>query len=77
MSSVWFDIFPLWRLKLKSEMYYSLLLCVYRLSGWVIARPTGKVRLNAQKAAHLVMHNGWETFYFPAIGQGAYFLGQW
>jgi transposase InsO family protein len=58
----------------------SVLLCVDGLSGWVIARPTRKAGLNAQKAAHLIMDNGWETFGLPAIitsDQGPQFVGQW
>jgi hypothetical protein len=80
MSSVALDIFSLPRVEWQGETFDSLLLCVDRLSGWVIARPTRKAGLTAQKAAHLNMDNGWETFGLPAIitsDQGPQFVVQW
>ncbi len=68
------------RVEWQGETFDSLLLCVDRLSGWVIARPTRKAGLTAQKAAHLIMVNWWETFGLPAIitsYQGPQFVGQW
>jgi transposase InsO family protein len=80
MSSVALDIFSLPRVDWQGESFDSLLLCVDRLSGWVIARPTRKAGLTAQRAAHLIMDNRWETFGLPAIitsDQGTQFVGQW
>ena len=55
-------------------------MCVDRLSGWIIARPCTKLGLTAERAAHLVMENGWETFGVPSVitsDQGSQFVGQW
>ena len=80
MSSVALDVFSLPIVQWQGGTFDSLLLCVDRLSGLVIARPTAKVGLTAAKAAHLMMDNGWDTFGVPAIitsDQGPQFVGQW
>lgn len=80
MSSVALDIFSLPEVEWRGETFDSMLLCVDRLTGWVLARPTAKVGLTAEKAAHLVMDGGWDTFGVPAIitsDQGPQFVGQW
>ena len=80
MTSVALDVFSLPRVEWQGNTFDSLLLCVDRLSGWIIAKPTTKLGLTAEKAAHLVMENGWDTFGIPAIitsDQGPQFVGQW
>ena len=80
MSSVAMDVFYIPPAKWKGVDYDSLLLCVDRRSGWVIARPCQKVGLTAEKAAHLMMENGWETFGVPSVitsDRGSQFVGQW
>ena len=80
MSSVSLDVFALPAVRWGGQSYDSMLLCVDRLSGWIIARPCQKLGLTAEKAAHLVMDNGWETFGIPSVitsDQGSQFIGQW
>lgn len=80
MTSVSLDVFALPSAVWQGEAYDSLLLCVDRLSGWIIARPCRKAGLTAERAAHLVMDGGWETFGIPSIitsDQGSQFVGQW
>ena len=80
MTNVALDIFSLPRVEWKGKVSDSMLLCVDRMSGWVIARPTTKVGLTAEKAAHLVMDDGWDLFGIPAVitsDQGPQFVGQW
>jgi transposase InsO family protein len=80
MSRVALDIFSLPRVEWQGEAFDSLFICVDRLSGWIIARPTRKAGLTAKTAAHLIMDNGWETFGLPAVitsDQGPQFVGQW
>ena len=80
MVSVSLDVFHLPEVVWLGAKYDSMVVCVDRLSGWVIARPTQAVGLTAEKAAHLVMENGWETFGVPSIitsDRGAQFVGQW
>ena len=80
MTSVALDVFAMPNVKWQGIMYDQILLCVDRLSGWVIARPCQKLGLTAEKAAHLILENGWETFGIPSIitsDRGAQFVGQW
>ena len=80
MSSVSLDIFSLPSVNWRGNKYDSLVLCVDRLSGWIIATPTTKVGLTAEKAAHLILENGWDIFGIPAVitsDRGPQFVGQW
>ena len=80
MSSVALDIFSICPVEWQGVMYDSLLLCIDRLSGWIIARPCQKTGLTAERAANLIMDNGWETFGIPSIitsCRGPQFVGQW
>ena len=46
----------------------------------MIARPCCKVGLTGEKAAHLMLDNGWETFWVPSVvasDQGPQFASQW
>ena len=65
MTSVALDIFSLPRVEWRGKTFDSMLVCVDPLSGWVIARPTTKLGLTAEKAAHLVMDDGWDIFWGP------------
>ena len=80
MSSVCLDIFWQGPAQFEGVEYDSFLLCVDRLSGWIMAKPCTKVGLTAEKAAHLMMDGGWDVFGIPAIitsDQGPQFVGQW
>ena len=79
MSSVSIDIFNITPVEWQGKSYDSLLVCVDRLSGWIIARPCSKLGLTAEEAAQLLLV-GWETFGIPATitsDQGPQFVGQW
>ena len=78
MTSVALDVFSLPATKWQGQGYDSLLVCVDRLSGWIVARPCQKVGLTAEKAAHMIMENGWETYGVPSTitsDQGSQFMG--
>ena len=80
MSSVAIDIFSLPSVEWRGNNFDSLLVCVDRHSGWIIARPCTKVGLTAERAAHLMLDGGWETFGIPSVitsDQGPQFAGQW
>ena len=80
MSSVCLDIFSLPEVDWHQQKFDSMLLCVDRLSGWVVAKPTTKLGLTAEKAAHLMLDNCWDLFGVPiqiTSDQGAQFIGQW
>ena len=80
MHSVCLDIFSMPPTAWEEVEFDSLLLCVDRLSGWIVACPTQKQGLTAQKAAHLMLEHGWGPFGVPATihsDQGPQFVGQW
>ena len=79
MSSVCLDIFHLPLTTYRGVEYDSLIVCVDRLSGWIIAKPTLNKGLTAEKTARLLLE-WWETFGIPTIitcDQGPQFTGQW
>ena len=80
MHTVCLDVFAMPPTQWQGQAYDSILLCVDRLSGWIVACPTLKVGLTAEKAAQLLMERGWEPFGVPATihsDQGPQFVGQW
>ncbi len=64
MTSVALDIFSLPRVEWRGKVFDAMLLCVDRQSGWVLARPTTKLGLTAEKAAKLVMDDRWDLLGF-------------
>ena len=80
MSSVAVDIFSLPSVEWDGRNFDAMVVCVDRLSGWILARPCSKAGLTAEKAAHLLLEGGWEVFGIPAVitsDQGPQFKGQW
>ena len=78
--SVSIDIFSLAATEWAGQEYDCVVLCVDRLSGWMIAKPALKLGLTAEKAAHLMMDDGWNIFGVPSIvtsDQGPHFAGAW
>ena len=58
MHTVCLDIFSMPPTSWEGNEYDSILLCVDRLSGWIVASPTTKLGLTAEKAVHLMMERG-------------------
>ena len=80
MSHVCLDVFSLPTTMFEGKTYDALVLCVDRLSGWIIARPTLHKGLTAELASHLLLQGGWETFGIPShitCDQGPQFAGQY
>ena len=64
----------------QSVYYDCMLVCVDRLSGWIIARPSQKDGLTAEKTAHLILDHGWNEVGVPSLittDQGIQFTGQY
>ena len=62
------------------EDFDTIVLCVDRLSNWIVACPTQKIQLTAEKCAHLLLDRGWEPFGIPATvhsDRGPQFVGKW
>ena len=80
MSHVSVDLFTLPQIQWQGQQYDTLVVCVDRLSGWIIARPALKNGLTSEKVAHLLLENGWDTFGIPSVitsDQGPHFSGHW
>ena len=80
MHSVSLDIFKMPETQWAGKDFDAILLCVDRLSGWLIACPTRSRGLTAEQAAHLLLDGGWGPFGLPATvhsDKGAQFVGQW
>ena len=64
----------------QGQYYDCMLICVDRLSNWIIARPSQKDGLTAEKTAHLILDNGWNEVGIPSLitsDQGVQFTGQY
>jgi hypothetical protein len=67
MTSVCLDIFTLPPVVWGGKEYEKLLVCVDRHSGWIVARPAPRVGLTAEKAAHMMLEDGWDSFGVPSV----------
>jgi len=79
-ETVCLDVFSLPTVEWQGEIFDVLLLCVDRLSLWMVAKPTQKLGLTSEKAAHLMMDDGWNIFGIPSVitsDQGSQFSGAW
>ena len=79
MSSVALDLFSLPRIEFGGMNYDSLLVCVDRQSGWIVAVPCEKTGLTGKKAAQLMLEK-WEMFGIPdtiVSDKGQQFISAW
>ena len=79
-SHVCVDIFSMPRKEWLGIDYDCILLCVDRLSGWMLGYPTQKLGLTAEKTAHLLLDGGWGALGIPdtiTSDQGPQFVGKW
>ena len=80
MASVCIDIFSIEPVTWLGHPFDSVIICVDRHSGWIIAKPCTKEGLTAERAAHLMLDGGWDIFGVPSVmtsDQGTQFAGQW
>jgi hypothetical protein len=80
MLSVCIDIFKVIPTTYEKVDYDCFVMCVDRLSGWMIVRPTLSLGLTGEKTAKLLLQNGWETFGLPSVitsDQGPQFIADW
>ena len=79
-TSVCIDIFSMPPEKWLGVDYDCMVICVDRLTGWIVAKPTQKLGLTAEKAAHLMLDDGWSIYGIPqevTSDQGPQFTGAW
>ena len=80
MFSVSLDVFSMPTTSFQSQDFDCILLCVDRLSGWLVACPTLKLGLTAEKAAHFILDKHCNAFGVPEIIHSdirSQFIGQW
>ena len=80
MASVCLDIFSMPPTDWLGQHFDCYLLCVDRLTGWMVARPTTKQGLSGERAAHLLIDGSWGELGVPSIitcDQGTQFTNQW
>ena len=80
MASVCLDIFSMPATEWLGQPFDSYLLCVDRLTGWMVARPTTKQGMTGERAAHLLLDSSWGEVGIPSIvtcDQGTQFTSQW
>ena len=65
--SVSLDVFSMPTAVWEGQQFDAFLLCVDRLSGWLIARPTQKLGLTGAKAAKLLLDGSWGELGVPAV----------
>ena len=66
MDSVGLDVFSLQPCTYQGQDIDALVVCVDRQSGWMIAMPTTKEGLTANKVAHYIVHQ-WDMFGIPSV----------
>ena len=79
-DSVCLDIFSMPPTIWEGQEFDCMLVCVDRHSGWIMACPTTKLGLTAEKAAHLLLDKGWDLYGLPSVitsDQGPQFIGKW
>ena len=73
------DIFSMPESELGGEKFDCMVLCVDRLSGWMLAKPTTKIGLTAEKAAKMLLDGAWDLWGVPSTitsDQGPQFAGK-
>ena len=79
MKSMALDMFSMPPVDLDGVEYDNILLCVDRLSNWIIAIPTLARGLTGAEAAKLILPH-WRPFVVPSVrtsDQGSHFISAW
>ncbi len=74
------DLFHLPSVKWEGETLDTLIVCVDRHSGWIVAIPSLNKRLTGEKVAKAMVKNQWRPFGVPSLilsDQGSQFVGSW
>jgi transposase InsO family protein len=78
-SHICVDIFSMPTESFAGESFDCMVVWVDRLSGWILARPSQKRGLTAEKTASIMMDAGWDIFGVPnsiTSDQGPQFAGK-
>ena len=80
MVSVSMDLFKLPPVVWEGVTYDTLIVCVDRHSGWVVAIPEVGKGLTGEKVARAMVRHQWRPFGVPSVvtsDQGSQFIGSW
>jgi len=78
-SSVSLDVFAMPDSVWDDKHFDCFILCVDRLSGWMLARPASNAGLTGEVAAHLIIDGGWGELGIPTqitSDRGSEFISQ-
>ena len=79
MSHISIDIFFMDRVDHENVTYDAMVVCVDRLSGWIIAVPCQNRGLTGKKVAQMLLPH-WRLFGIPSVvdtDRGSHFVSQW
>ena len=74
------DLFSLPPVVRDKKLWDTLIFCVDRHSGWIVAVPERKVGLTGAKVALAMVQHQWRPFGVPSVvtsDQGSQFIGSW
>ena len=80
MTSVAIDLFFLPPVEWEGNTFDTLILCVDRHSGWIVAVPGLNKGLTGAKIAKAMLLNQWTIFGIPSVitsDQGSHFVSSW
>ena len=80
MSHVAIDLFRMPPVEFEGQKFDTLIACVDRHSGWIVAIPTQNLGLTGSKVAKLMLQHFWRPFGIPSVitsDLGSHFVGSW
>ena len=80
MDSVAIDVFFVAPTEYQGQKFDSMVVCVDRHSGWLVALPCTKKNLTAEWVAENMLKYWWRPFGIPSIissDQGSHFINEW
>ena len=80
MQSVALDLFHMPAVLWEGQKYDTMVVCVDRHSGWMVAVPCLNQGLTGAKVAKLMIQNQWRPFGVPSVitsDQGSHFVSAW
>ena len=80
MTHVAIDLFRMPPTEWEGQKFDTLIVCVDRHSGWMVAVPTKNQGLTGSKVAKLMLQHFWRPFGIPSVvtsDLGSHFVGSW
>ena len=80
MSSVALDLFDMPPVEYEGTIFNTMVVCVDRHSGWIVAVPCKKQGLTGAKVAKMMLSQQWRPFGVPSVvtsDKGSHFVSEW